>query len=431
MLDPVLLADLERVDTDLGGELVHDPLDAEGRLGPTGTAIGIDPRGVGEHRLAVELVGRELVDGVEHPRPEHRHTATDDGDKGAEVGDEIDLEPRDRAVLGGCEGELLVLVAAVVAGDEGLRSGLGVLRRLAQPPRHRERDELLRRGLEFAAEAATHIGGDDADLALRHTRRCGDEEAEDVRDLRGRPHGDLFAGRVDDRGAGLHEGGDEPLLAVFANDEYAVRFGLADGLLHIATGAGGGGVELPEGGLVGALVGVGEHLVLEGFHAVEDGGQLVVVDVDEFGGIAGFRGAAGDDDGDDLTGTGNAVADPREVVGGDLLGGDRPRVGTDTQAFGEVGSGVDADDVLRVLGGTGVDVRDLGVGEGAADHRQVHHAREDDVVGPLGAAGDEALVLLAEACLPDLGRVCGALVDGGHLTHHPWRRSLRRRQRPP
>ena len=41
-----------------------------------------------------------------------------------------------------------------------------------------------------------------------------------------------------------------------------------------------------------ALVRVGEDLVLEGFHAVEDGGQLVVVDVDELGRIPRLGGAA-------------------------------------------------------------------------------------------------------------------------------------------
>ncbi|GIL37379.1 hypothetical protein PDTK01_34540 [Phycicoccus sp. DTK01] len=52
------------------------------------------------------------------------------------------------------------------------------------------------------------------------------------------------------------------------------------------------------------------------------------------------------------------------------------------------------------------------MGEGAADHREVQHPGQLDVVGPAGAAGDEALVLLAAAVLADLGR--GAVVDGGH-----------------
>ena len=79
---------------DLGGELVHDPLDGEGRLGPAGAAVGVDPGLVGEHRLAVELVGRELVDRVEHARAEHRHAAADEREVGAHVGEQLDLEAR-------------------------------------------------------------------------------------------------------------------------------------------------------------------------------------------------------------------------------------------------------------------------------------------------------------------------------------------------
>ena len=78
VLDPVLLADLHRVDADLGGQLVHQPLDRVRRLRPAGAAVGVGPGLVGEHRLAGEPVGRELVDRVEHERAEHRHAATDE-----------------------------------------------------------------------------------------------------------------------------------------------------------------------------------------------------------------------------------------------------------------------------------------------------------------------------------------------------------------
>ena len=104
VLDPVLLADLERVDADLGGELVHQPLDGVRRLRPAGAAVGVGPGLVGEHRLHGELVGRELVDRVEHERAEHRHAAADDGDVGAEVGEQLDLEAGDGAVLLGRRG---------------------------------------------------------------------------------------------------------------------------------------------------------------------------------------------------------------------------------------------------------------------------------------------------------------------------------------
>ena len=43
VLDPVLLADLERVDADLDGQLVHQPLDGVRRLGSARAAVGVDP----------------------------------------------------------------------------------------------------------------------------------------------------------------------------------------------------------------------------------------------------------------------------------------------------------------------------------------------------------------------------------------------------
>ena len=86
-------------------------------------------------------------------------------------------------------------------------------------------------------------------------------EPQDVRHLGGRPHGHLLAGGVDDGRAGLHERRHEPLLAVLALDDDAVDARLGDGLVDVAAGARLGRVELPEGRLVGAEVGVGEHRV--------------------------------------------------------------------------------------------------------------------------------------------------------------------------
>ena len=53
---------------------------------------------------------------------------------------------------------------------------------------------------------------------------------------------------------------------------------------------------------------------------------------------------------------------------------------------------------------------DVRVGERAAHHREVQHPGQGDVVGPPGAAGDQALVLLAPAVLADLALGGGALL---------------------
>ncbi len=105
----------------------------------------------------------------------------------------------------------------------------------------------------------------------------------------------------------------------------------------------------------------------------------------------------------------------RQVHGGDLVGGDRPGVDQAALALAEVGAGEDRHHVGGALGLALVDRGDGGVGEGAAHHGEVEHARQHDVVGPAGAPGDEALVLLAAAVAPDLHLGPGAALLGrGH-----------------
>ncbi len=349
---------------------------------------------------------------VEHEGTQHRHAATDDGDVGAEVGVEVHLEPGDVAVLVGRQGERLDLVAAVVGRHQALAAGLGVLHRLGQPTRHRPGDPLLGSGLQLAAETTTDVGGDDPDLGLGYAGGGRQGEAEDVRDLGRRPHGELLTGRVDHDAARLHERRDEPLLSVLTLDEDAVGACRLDGGLHVAAGACLPGVEDPQGGLVAAEVGMGEDLVLQGVLDADDGRQLVVVDVDQLGGVAGLGRAAGDDDGHDLAGEGDPVGRHRRVGGGLLVGRDGPRVDADAELVTEVLAGQHGDDVGRGLGRLDVHRGDGRVGERAAHHGQVQHPREGDVVGPAGATRDQALVLLAAAVLADLG--CGTVLGGSH-----------------
>ena len=340
---------------------------------------------------------------------------TDDPDVGAEVGDEVDLERGDRAVLGRRQRELLVLVAAVVARHQRLGAGLGVLHRLADVTSGGQGGELLRSRLQLAPEPAAHVWGDDPHLRLRHARRRRDEEPQDVRHLGGGPHHDLLTRGVHHRGARLHEGGDEPLLAVLALDDDALGPGLVDLLVDVATGAALRGVEPPQGRLVGTEVGMRQDLVLDRLLAVQHCRELLVVDVHELSGVTGSSRTARHHDGDDVTGAGDVVDDDRRVGRRLLVGGDRPGVGDCALAVLDVGAGDDRDDAGRLLGSGGVDAGDVRVRERAAHHGGVQHAGQHDVVGPPGPTRDQPLVLLAAASLADLARRrLGALVDGGH-----------------
>ncbi|MGY4315474.1 hypothetical protein ACVWW1_004801 [Bradyrhizobium sp. JR3.5] len=71
-LDVIDLADGARVHADLACGGIEQPLDDEHRLGPAGAAIGADRRGVGHHRLHLEMHQRQIVDAGLHERAEHQ-----------------------------------------------------------------------------------------------------------------------------------------------------------------------------------------------------------------------------------------------------------------------------------------------------------------------------------------------------------------------
>jgi hypothetical protein len=159
---------------------------------------------------------------------------------------------------------------------------------------------------------------------------------------------------------------------------------------------------------------MGQHRVLGRLLEVQRRGQLVVLDLDELGGVARLRRGAGHHHGDDLAGEADPVDRDRRVGRRLLLRRDRPGVDAHPDRLAEVGGGDHVHDAHRVLGRTSVDAGDPGMGEGAAHHRQVQHPGQGDVVGPAGAAGDQPGVLLAAARRTDL---CGrALFGRGHDT---------------
>ena len=416
MLDPVLLAQLQRLATQLGRQLVHDPLDGERGLRPAGATVGVGGGLGGEHVRAGEPVRRELVDRVEHERAEDRDARRHQAQVGTHVGEQVHVQREDGAVPLGRDRDVLDLVAAVVGREQRLRAGLGPLDRLAQLHRRGEDEDLLGGDLQLPAEPAADVRRDDAQLVLGHAGGGGRQGLEDVRDLGRRPHGQLLAGGIDDHGARLHERRDEPLLAEPAadHDRVGVVLGRCDRLLRAATGAGVAGVEHPVRAGVGAEVRVQQCGALgERLLHVQDRRQVVVVDDDELGRVAGGRGVAGDHHGDAVTGEVHGVDGQRRRLRGLLVRRDRPGVRQARLGEPEVGGGVDRDDAGKRAGLVGVDPGDAGMRRGRAHHGQVQHPGQGDVVGPAGAPGDEAGVLLAGPGLPELRG--GGLSGGRHL----------------
>ena len=122
------------------------------------------------------------------------------------------LQALDVALAVGRDVDVLDLVAAVVGAHQRLAAGLGPLDRLAEPPGHQQGDDLLRRDLQLAAEAAADVRGDHAQLVLGDAGGHRQHDPQDVRHLGGGPHRVVVALRLDDDRPRLHERRDQPLL---------------------------------------------------------------------------------------------------------------------------------------------------------------------------------------------------------------------------
>ena len=134
VLDPVLLAQLQRVHAQLGGQLVHDPLDGERGLRPAGAAVGVGGHLGGEHARAVEPVGRELVDRGYMNAPRIGMPGVDQPQVGAHVGEQVDVQRRGRCRRGRRRSSMSWIWSRPWWADEQrLAAGLGPLDRLAQP----------------------------------------------------------------------------------------------------------------------------------------------------------------------------------------------------------------------------------------------------------------------------------------------------------
>ena len=397
VLDPVLLAELHRVTTEGDGQLVHDPLDRVRRLRATRAAIGIGRRLGGEHALADEPVGGHLVDRREHEGAQDRHARRDQLQVGPHVGEQLDLEAEQRAVLLGGDRDVLDLVAAVRGRLVVLAARLGPFDRPTELAGDDQGEDLLGVDVQLGAEAAADVRCHHAQLVLRDAGGQREHDPQHVRDLGGGVHRELVRGR--DRGdhdtAGLHRGRDQPLLQEPALDDHAVVTGGGDRLVVVRART----REVEQEALVGALVAVHQgRALLEGLLHVDHGGQLVVLDHDRLERVRGGVAVPGDDDGHAVAGVLDLVDRQRGVHRRDHVGRDRPGAGhRGPHHVGEVAPAVGGDDAGHLQGRRHVDREDLGVRHRAAQHGHVQQARQGDVVGPVGLAGQEFGVLLATA----------------------------------
>ncbi len=410
--DEVLPAQLGRIHLHFLRRLADDALDHEGRFGPSGAAIGVDRRGVSQRRLHVGVdERRRVLAGQQRCVEVGRHRRREGREIGAHVGDRLDLERQELAVL--VERQLGVgdMVAAVAVGHERFGS-FGSPFDGTSDTRGRPADHgLVGVAEDLAAEAAAHIGGDDAQLVLGDAQHEGRQnQAQHVRVLRRRPQCVVARALVvlRRRRARLHGIGDQPVV-----DE--VEFGdmgrLGERRVDIGLHA-----DLPVIDQIAGRFGVDRRRAfVERVSEIDIGRQHLVIDLDRLCSVLGLIVAVGHHHRHRVADIAHRVDRHhrmrRRLVRLAVLVLDHPAADQAADlGVDQVLAGEDLDHARHLLGRRGVDALDLGVGVRRTQEVGVGRARERQVVDVAAGSGQEALVFRPENAGTDSS-------GGGHGLH--------------
>ncbi len=104
------------------------------------------------------------------------------------------------------------VIARLIIGCEALASARRPTDRTLEAPRRPGQNCLLRIMLALVAEAAAHIGRDDAHCGLCDPKLLGDETANVVRHLRRAVEREAVRLRIGDNSARLHGGASKPII---------------------------------------------------------------------------------------------------------------------------------------------------------------------------------------------------------------------------
>ena len=186
------------------------------------------------------------------------------------------------------------MVAAMGVGHEAFAALAGPFHRAAQLAGGPGDDGFLGVVVDLGAEAAADVRGDDAQLVFRDVQHEGaHQQPDDVRVLAGGVEGEIARGGVEvaERDARFHGVGDQAVVGqvelydLGGVGEDAIDHGLVADDPVVADVAGDAVMHLGRAGG-------------DGIGQVGDGGQVRVVDVDQFGGVLGLLLGFGDHDGD-------------------------------------------------------------------------------------------------------------------------------------
>ena len=405
------------------GELVDGALHGKLALGGTvatirtaTVGIGVDGVPAKAARLHVVVDGQALV-----ARKADRRGGV--LAIGAGVGQRVQVDGRDGAVVHGAQlNGHLHLVTRVARGD-GLLAGVAAVARTAGLLGN-ERHEDLAAARLLGAKAAADARLNDLHLRLRNVERLRDHAAHVKGHLRGGGHRDA-AERVGRReGAeGLHGRGLRGLAGVGAlKDDVA----LGEGLVQVAKIAGTAAHQVARD--IAALrehkghvaLGVDHDVVIECLGKVEQRLEHLVVDLDELECLVGSLLGLGSDDRHLLVLVTDEVLEDQAVVGTRLR---IALTGDSKAALGHVLVGVDAHDAGHLQGARRIDGADLGAGIGAALEFDDERAGGHHIARVDGTALEQGLRVLLGLLMGDLlvrDTVAAGVVDRqlGHLKAH-------------
>ena len=368
----------------LARDRVEDQLEREAHAGARDAAVRQDRRLVGRRRPGAAAIAVHAIrpgqDRADLRRLEARRERI--GRVGARVDDRLAVDREQPSVGVGVTGDVVVVLAAVGVGRQLLEP---VLEPAHRPPElHREPAEahLLRQQDALVAEPAADVRRDDADAPLVDAETLREPGAVDVRHLRRRMDGELVEPPVVvrhhaaplDRRHALARGADAPPHADRGARADACEIVVDHGLEHDVV----------------APVLVHERRPrLDRRDHVDDGGQLLELDLDQRRDVLGFRASRRDAHRDQLADLAHLAL--REHVLRRRLEALERRVGDDRSDAGEI---VDGEDRLLVTGGL-AHRADARVRHRRAHERDVEHPDHADVADVLAAAAEEARVLLA------------------------------------
>ncbi len=222
--DHVAAAHGERIQAELPGRLLHQPLHHQHQLRPGHPAVGRGGRLVAGDGPAPGPVGGHLVDARQLGRRHQRLDPAGERERrvGAHVAVDVRGQAEDPAVRVERRPHVVALLVAVERRGQVLLPVLGPADRPAQPPGQPGDDQFLPADHAFQPEATADIGGDHPDLAFGQRKGLGHGGPHLVRDLGGNVHDELAVPLVPlgQAGPALQRERGQPAAAQLAADQH-------------------------------------------------------------------------------------------------------------------------------------------------------------------------------------------------------------------